>query len=245
MSIEEETAIRLVPSGVSLGGRVVPFHSGSVHYFALSRNAWRPALESVKALGARFVDTVVPWGVHETAKGAFDFGEREPRRDVARFLKLASELELFVVIRPGPCVDAGLEFGGIPERVAWDDACQARSGSGAPVLIPKLPRAEPVPSPASRTFHDEATVWLRAVAQRLGSLVWPRGPIALLGLDAHADGFAMGPYDRDYHPDAIESIPAVSPPALRDGRRAPAKSPRRERDVRSGRAATAPRYIGP
>ena len=86
----------------------------------------------------------------------------------------------------------------------WDEACQAQSPSGAPVIVPGLPLAFPLPSQASRAFHDEAGLWLGAVSERLAPLAWPNGPIALLHLDGEPTSlFHSGPYDRDYHPDAL------------------------------------------
>ena len=70
-----QTSIRLSPYGVELGGRAVPLLAGSVHYYHLARRYWRPALEELKSLGARLVDTYVPWGVHEKSAGKYDFGK--------------------------------------------------------------------------------------------------------------------------------------------------------------------------
>jgi beta-galactosidase len=197
--------VRVGPHGLDLGGRTVPLISGSVHYFRLARNVWRPALTELARLGARLVDVYVPWGVHETGEDQFDFGERDPRLDVVHFLELAHELGLHAIVRPGPHINAELTFFGIPERVVWNEACQARSPTGARVVLPTPPLSFPVPSYASRAFHEEAGVWLRRVARVLSPLRWPEGPIVLLQVDNEgALYFRDGPYDQDYHPDAIE-----------------------------------------
>src|SRR5262249_2216773 len=65
--------IRLTATGLALGTEDVPLSAARVDYFRLSRGAWQPALEAVRALGARLVDVVVPWGVHETPSGELDF----------------------------------------------------------------------------------------------------------------------------------------------------------------------------
>jgi beta-galactosidase len=67
-----------------------------------------------------------------------------------------------------------------------------------------LPTSFPIPSYASRAFYDEATLWLARVAKTVSHLVWPNGPIALVQIDNEgALYFRDGPYDQDYHPDAI------------------------------------------
>jgi beta-galactosidase len=176
-----------------------------VHYWRLPRNVWKTALESLKTLGATMVDTYVPWAIHETAQGTYDFGKGNPRLDVVEFLSIAHELGLSAIVRPGPHINAELTGFGIPERVLWDPACQAHSPSGAPVILPSPPLAFPVPSYASRAFHAEAETWLTAVATLLAPLVYPAGPIVLCQIDNEgALYFRDGPYDQDYHPDAVE-----------------------------------------
>jgi beta-galactosidase len=204
MTDSAEARVGLTASGLVIGGETVPLLSGSVHYFRMARAAWRPALEALKSLGARFVDTYVPWSIHERGPGDFDFGKYDPRLDVVAFLELAGELGLHSIVRPGPHINAELTQFGIPERVLWDPPCQARSPGGAPVILPIPPLAFPVPSYASRAFHEEAALWLRAAAEQLAPLVYPNGPIVLCQVDNEgALYFRDGIYDQDYHPDAI------------------------------------------
>jgi beta-galactosidase len=189
---------------VVVRGEPVPLLVGSVHYWQLDPAAWRPALEAVVGMGLRWVDTYVPWGVHERPDGQLDFGERDRRLDVAAFLRLAGELGLAAIVRPGPHVNAELTYFGIPERVIWDTACQARGPSGDPVVLPIVPRMFPVPSYASEAYLDEVSRYFHALGPRLAPLVSPAGPIALLQIDNEgALFFRDGPFDQDYHPDAI------------------------------------------
>ncbi|HEY8947224.1 MAG TPA: beta-galactosidase [Polyangiaceae bacterium] len=180
--------------------------AGSVHYWRLPRTEWRTALACVKELGLGLVDTYVPWAVHETAPGQFDFGERDPRLDLVAFLELAAELELYAIVRPGPHINAELTYFGIPERIVWDAQCQARSASGGPVVLPVPPLAFPVPSYASKRFQQQATEWLQAVAKRVAPSSYPDGNMVLCQVDNEgAMYFRDGVYDQDYHPDAIRS----------------------------------------
>jgi beta-galactosidase len=202
---KSDERVELCKEGLRIGGEVVPLHAGSVHYWRLEPSAWRPALDAMKSLGFRVVDTYVPWAIHETAPGTFDFGREDPRRDVGAFITLARDLGLFVIARPGPHINAELTGFGIPERVLWDAACQARSPHGKPVILPVPPLAFPVPSYASETFHSEVARWFAAVGAELVGLVYPLGPIVMVQVDNEgALYFRDGVYDQDYHPDAIE-----------------------------------------
>jgi beta-galactosidase len=195
---------RLTRRGVLLGDQVVPLLSGSVHYWRLEPQSWRACLEALRAMGATLVDVYVPWSVHEQADHSFDFGVRNPALDVAAFLRLAHELGLFALMRPGPHINAELSGFGLPERVLWDAECQARSPSGAPVILPMPPQAFPVPSYASRVLLEQASVWLRRVAEELGALAWPSGPIVMCQIDNEgALYFRDGVYEQDYHPDSL------------------------------------------
>ncbi|HEX4338652.1 MAG TPA: beta-galactosidase [Polyangiaceae bacterium] len=196
---------KLVPEGLRAGSDIVPLYTGSVHYFRLPRTAWQRALESLAAMGARFVDIPVPWNVHETSPGEFDFGEDNPRLDVAGFIELAARTGLRTIVRIGPMLASELTFDGVPERVVWDEASMSRTRSGAPRLTAALPVAYPAPSHASRAFHEHAAVYLRAVAERLAPLAGEGGAVALafVGDERRAPLLSQGASDGDHHPDAL------------------------------------------
>ena len=196
--------VRLHPHGLDLGGAILPLRSGAMHYWRHDPADWALGLDGVVSLGLRLVDVYVPWGVHEIAPGLFDFGEKKAQLDVVRFLKLADERGLKVVLRPGPHINAELTYFGLPERIVWDRGCQARTPGGNPVMLPMVPLAFPVPSYASDVFHDETALWFEAVAKALAPMRHPAGPIVLVQVDNEgALYFRDGPYDQDYHPDAV------------------------------------------
>lgn len=208
-----ERAQRAVPSrprpkltreGVLLGEHLVPLLCGAAHYFRLEPDSWRACLEAMREMGCTVVDVYVPWSVHEAADGTLDFGQREPRLDVARFLRIAHEVGLYALVRPGPHINGELSGFGLPERVLWDRECQARSPSGEAVILPMPPQAFPVPSYASSKLLSEACRWLRSAAEVLGPLTWPDGPVVLCQVDNEgALYFRDGVYEQDYHPDSL------------------------------------------
>jgi beta-galactosidase len=175
-----------------------------MHYWRLDPDNWARALDSIVTVGFRFVDTYVPWAVHETAPRIYDFGAQDPRRNLRRFLQFAHERDLCVLLRPGPHINAELTYFGLPERVVWNSEFQARTARGNPVILPMLPLAFPVPSYASSGFLAEVEHWFAAVGEVVTSMRAPDGPIALVQVDNEAAFyFRDGPYDQDYHPDAI------------------------------------------
>jgi beta-galactosidase len=180
-----------------------------MHYWRLERDAWRPAMRELVAMGIRIVETYVPWQVHEVAPGNYDFGRVDPRKDVRAFVELAQELGLYVFLRPGPHINSEMTWFGLPERIVYDRACQARSPAQGPVVLGFPPRMFPVPSYASRTYFAEVARWYGAVADEVRDLLYPRGPVVLLQVDNEAAYyFRDSAYDQDYHPDALERMRA-------------------------------------
>jgi len=204
MASDSDRSVKLVRGGLLLGDEVVPLYSGSVHYWRLDPGDWRACLSAVRDLGLRLVDVYVHWGEHELAPGELELGQGDPRLDVGRFLDLAHELGLWAIVRPGPHINAELTYFGIPERVVWDPACQARGPSGAPVVLPVVPKMFPVPSYASEAYRDEVTRYFHSLGPALAPHRYPDGPIVLLQIDNEgALFFRDGAFDQDYHPDSI------------------------------------------
>ncbi|WP_327169392.1 beta-galactosidase family protein [Streptomyces subrutilus] len=100
--------------GFRRAGRPHRIVSGALHYFRVHPDLWEDRLRRLRALGVNTVDTYVPWNFHETARGKADF---TGPRDLGRFLRLAQELGLDAIVRPGPYICAEWDFGGLPARL--------------------------------------------------------------------------------------------------------------------------------
>jgi beta-galactosidase len=202
--------VRLCRHGLDLGaGGVLPLWSGALHYWRVPQVRWDEALAGVVSLGFSAVETYVPWAVHEIAPGDYDFGARDGRHDLGRFLERAHAAGLKVLLRPGPHINAELTFYGFPERILADPALGAVTARGTPAFLPAPPRAFPVPSYASRRFLEEAAAWLRAFAAVARPHLYPAGPVVAIQVDNEcAYFFRSGAYDLDYHPDAIAAFRA-------------------------------------
>ena len=200
-----DSRVTVSPHGLLLSsGEELPLYSGAIHYFRMAPEEWGRALDAMKAMGLGLVDIYVPWGVHETSAEHFEWGQKDPWLDLPRFLRECAARGLYVVLRPGPHINAELTYFGLPERIVWSAPCQARTPRQNPVILPMLPRAFPVPSYASDAFHEAAALWLREVAQVTSEYRYPEGPIVMVQIDNEgASYFRDGLYDQDYHPDAI------------------------------------------
>lgn len=94
-------------------GRPHQVFSGSLHYFRVHPDQWADRLNRLAAMGLNTVDTYVAWNFHERRRGAVDF---TGWRDLGRFIDLAGEAGLDVIVRPGPYICAEWDNGGFP---AW------------------------------------------------------------------------------------------------------------------------------
>ncbi|MGY3749428.1 glycoside hydrolase family 35 protein [Vagococcus acidifermentans] len=94
-----------------LNGYPFKIISGAIHYFRVVPEYWHDRLQKLKMLGCNTVETYIPWNMHEPQEGAFDF---TGILDIRSFVKIAGELDLFVILRPSPYICAEWEFGGLP-----------------------------------------------------------------------------------------------------------------------------------
>ncbi|HDZ22326.1 hypothetical protein LCGC14_0203740 [marine sediment metagenome] len=85
--------------------------SGSIHYFRVPSELWRDRLLKAKRAGLNCISTYVAWNFHEPIEGQWDMSGD---RDVAEFVRLAGELGLYVIVRPGPYICGEWDFGGLP-----------------------------------------------------------------------------------------------------------------------------------
>ena len=106
-----------------LNGEPFQIISGAFHYFRTVPEYWRDRLEKLKAMGCNTVETYIPWNLHESRKGEFCF---EGILDVERFIQLAQELGLYVIIRPSPYICAEWEFGGLPAWLLQEEGMKLR-----------------------------------------------------------------------------------------------------------------------
>lgn len=127
-----------------LNGEPFKIISGAVHYFRIVPEYWRDRLEKLRNMGCNTVETYIPWNFHEPKQGQFLW---EGMHDICRFIELARELGLYMILRPSPYICSEWEFGGLPAWLLKDRGMRLRCSYGPyleavrayyEVLIPKL-----------------------------------------------------------------------------------------------------------
>ena len=102
--------------------------SGSVHYSRIPPDLWQDRLMNAKRAGLNCISTPIPWNYHEPREGQW---ERKGEKDVAAFVRLAGELGLYVILRPGPYIGSQWDGGGLPGWLSTKSGLVARTNNAA------------------------------------------------------------------------------------------------------------------
>ena len=150
-----------------LDGKRVWLWSGEFHYYRLPNpDLWRDQLQKLKASGFNAVSLYFSWEYHSPAPGVYDFSGV---RDIDKLLDIAQQVGLYVIARPGPYVNAELDWAVSPR------GCR-RS------------RAAPAPPPMTTTAAREQ--WFDAVDRIIARHQFTdgRGPVILYQIENEYDG---------------------------------------------------------
>jgi beta-galactosidase len=107
-----------------LDGQPFVIRCGEVHAARVPKEYWRHRLQLAKAMGLNTVCAYLFWNVHEPRPGEFNWSDRA---DVAEYCRIAQELGLWVILRPGPYACAEWEMGGLPSWLLKDPSVRMRS----------------------------------------------------------------------------------------------------------------------
>ncbi|MBC6450702.1 glycoside hydrolase family 35 protein [Actinokineospora xionganensis] len=140
-----------------LDGEPIRLVSGALHYFRVHPEQWADRLAAARAMGLNTVETYLPWNLHEPEPGRHDF---TGGLDVERFVALAEETGLFVLLRPGPYICAEWELGGLPWWLLRDPDMRLRS--------------------SYQPFLDAVDAWFDVVIPKLLPMLATRGGPALM-----------------------------------------------------------------
>ncbi|KAM4628311.1 beta-galactosidase-1-like protein 2 isoform 2-T2 [Polymixia lowei] len=111
-------------SQFTLEGEPFRILGGSIHYFRVPRAYWEDRLLKMKACGLNTLTTYVPWNLHEPERGMFNFRDQ---LDLESYLRLAANLGLWVILRPGPYICAEWDLGGLPSWLLRDKNMKLRT----------------------------------------------------------------------------------------------------------------------
>lgn len=84
-------------------GEPFRFIGGSFHYFRALPETWQQKLRTMRAAGLNAVTTYVEWALHNPKPDVFNW---EGIADLERFIQLAADEDLLVILRPGPYICA-------------------------------------------------------------------------------------------------------------------------------------------
>ena len=96
---------------IQIAGKRMQIISGVVHFFRLPRASWRDRLEKAAAMGCNCIESYIFWNLTEPEKGRFRL---EDNLDFEAFFRMAGELGLHVIVRPGPYTCSECDNGGLP-----------------------------------------------------------------------------------------------------------------------------------
>lgn len=103
--------MKFVEEHIEIDGEETLLISGAMHYFRTLPEQWKDRLEKIASAGFNCVETYVPWNLHEPKEGEYNFSGM---LDLEKFITLADEVGLYVILRPSPYICAEWEFGGLP-----------------------------------------------------------------------------------------------------------------------------------
>src|SRR6185503_1634146 len=126
------SASQRAPHTFTLGGNEflldkAPFQiiACEIHPARVPAEYWAHRISMAKAMGCNSIAAYIFWNYHEPEEGVFDFSTGN--HDIARFLKVAQEQQMWVLLRPGPYVCAEWDFGGLPPYLLKDPELRVRS----------------------------------------------------------------------------------------------------------------------
>ncbi len=186
-----------------IDGEPVEIHSGAIHYFRSTPDRWREYLIKLRDCGFNAVETYCAWNLHEPQEGVFDFSGR---LDVLRFVELAEELGLYVILRPGPYICAEWEFGGFPAWLLKDCNMRLRTTDGEYLTYVERYFDQLLPPLAKHSQAHGGGIILIAAENEYGSLGNDRNymnqcakllekyefGIPIFTADGHSDMFLQG-----------------------------------------------------
>ncbi|MEV0173494.1 beta-galactosidase family protein [Streptomyces sp. NPDC050803] len=118
-------ALTTTSDGFLLHGEQFRIISGALHYFRVHPDQWADRLHKARLMGLNAVETYIPWNLHQPEPDSpvvFD-----GLLDLPRFLRLAKEEGLYVLLRPGPYICAEWDGGGLPGWLTADPDIRLRS----------------------------------------------------------------------------------------------------------------------
>lgn len=129
-------ALTTSSDGFLLHGEPFRIISGAMHYFRIHPDLWADRLRKARLMGLNTVETYVPWNLHQPDPDSPLV--LDGLLDLPRYLSLAKDEGLHVLLRPGPYICAEWDGGGLPSWLTTDPDIRLRSSD--PRFIDALDR---------------------------------------------------------------------------------------------------------
>lgn len=107
----QTNTLTYTPRSFILNGKPTLLLSGAIHYPRSTPHMWPKLMQLSKEAGLNTIETYIFWNLHERERGTYHFSGR---LDIKRFLDLAREHDLHVILRFGPYICAETSYGGFP-----------------------------------------------------------------------------------------------------------------------------------
>ncbi|WP_141208259.1 glycoside hydrolase family 35 protein [Streptomyces griseorubiginosus] len=117
-------ALTTSTDGFLLHGEPFRILSGAMHYFRIHPDQWADRLRKARLMGLNTVETYLPWNHHQPEPGTLVL---DGFLDLPRWLRLAREEGLQVILRPGPFICAEWDDGGLPSWLLADPDIRPRT----------------------------------------------------------------------------------------------------------------------
>ncbi|WP_405468478.1 beta-galactosidase [Streptomyces canus] len=117
-------ALTTSSDGFLLHGEPFRIISGAMHYFRIHPDQWTDRLRKARLMGLNTIETYLPWNLHEPEPGTLVL---DGFLDLPRWLRLAQDEGLHVLLRPGPFICAEWDDGGLPAWLLADPDIRLRS----------------------------------------------------------------------------------------------------------------------
>ncbi|MET9843791.1 glycoside hydrolase family 35 protein [Streptomyces ossamyceticus] len=118
-------ALTTSSDGFLLHGEPFRIISGAMHYFRIHPDLWADRLRKARLMGLNTVETYVPWNLHQPDPDSPLV--LDGLLDLPRYLSLAREEGLHVLLRPGPYICAEWDGGGLPSWLTTDPDIRLRT----------------------------------------------------------------------------------------------------------------------
>lgn len=170
---QQKHSFKIGEKAFLVDGKPIQFFCGEIHPYRVPPEYWKDRLQMIHAMGMNSISIYMFWNVHEPHKGKYNFSGSA---DIAKFVKLAQEVGLWVILRPSPYACAEWEFGGYPWWLLKDKNIKVRT-------------KDPV-------FMDAYRRYIKEVGKQLAPLqVQNGGPILMVQIENEYGFFGS---DKEY-----------------------------------------------